>query len=103
MHGVAHGGEEEGIDLDFKRSDDASPRQDIAQDIENEIAITQCCGRIRRSWPILPHAFLELRPQDSLGVKSRRQIAKERQSVPSHRSPGDDVWVVSAITTHPEP
>ena len=29
---------------DFK--DDARRRQDIAKDIENEIAITQCCGRI---------------------------------------------------------
>ena len=83
--------------------DDSRRWQDIAKDIENEIAITQCCGRIRRSWPILPHAFLELWPQDSLGVKSRRQIAKERQSVSSHRLPGDDVWAVSAITTHPEP
>ena len=43
--------------------DDARLWQDIAKDIEDEIAIAQCRRRILAAVaPILPHAFLELRP-----------------------------------------
>jgi hypothetical protein len=42
--------------------DDTRHRQDIAKDIENEIAIAQVAGAYWRSSPILPAARRELRP-----------------------------------------
>jgi hypothetical protein len=51
---------------DFK--DDARCWQDIAKDIENEIAIAQGRRRILAVVAHLPHGFWELRPRIAYGA-----------------------------------
>jgi hypothetical protein len=74
---------------DFK--DDASPRQDIAQDIENEIAIAQCRRRMLAVVAHLPYGFRGLRPQDSLRSNSRCQriwtALRHARALPRHLRP----------------
>ena len=62
--------------------DHALYRQDIAKDIDNEIAITQCRGRILAVVAHLPHAFPEFRSQDTLWSKSRRHRINDAGRLP---------------------
>ena len=59
---------------DFENN--ARRRQNTTKDIENGIAIAQGGRRMLTVVAHLPHAFRELRPQDSRCIEGRRQRTK---------------------------
>ena len=52
--------------------DDALRRQDIPKDVENEIAIAQCCRSMLAGVVHYPYAIAELGPQNSRLGENRR-------------------------------
>src|SRR5260370_11456185 len=68
---------------------DASHRQDIAKDIENEVAITQCCRGVLAVIGHLPHTF-DLACGEEPVADGRKIHEPSDPNASDHRGPG--IW-----------